>query len=186
MLLVHTSVLQRARTIFRTPSAICTGRGPSPFTNFSSRIPNLSGAERNPIAHRRVDGEPYLAGMQKNTVAPPVVARMRARARIILGCDTELYGSLLRLRRAEGARKNAVYIPLSACPGGDDSMLLLHHDRDNVYRLLHLGSVSVLNDVVNMSSTSAGVVVAMLRSRRIRSEGRYAGDHIPRQRQWGL
>ena len=46
-------------------------------------------------------------------------------------------------------RKNAVYIPLSACPGGRDSVLLLHHDRDSGYRLLPLGSASVLNDVVN-------------------------------------
>ena len=34
-------------------------------------------------------------------------------------------------------------------------MLILHHDRDNLYRLLPLGSASVLNDVVN----SAGVAL---------------------------
>ncbi len=34
-------------------------------------------------------------------------------------------------------------------------MLILHHRRDNLYRLLPLGSASVLNDVVN----SAGVAL---------------------------
>jgi hypothetical protein len=73
-------------------------------------------------------------------------------------------GRKQRLQFREGdiqvsQRKKAVYIPLSACPGGRDSMLVLHHDRDNVYRLLHVGSVSELNDVLDIPSTGAGAAL---------------------------
>jgi hypothetical protein len=55
--------------------------------------------------------------------------------------------------------KKGVYIPLSACPGGRDSMLLLYHERDDVYRLLHVGPVSVLNDRLNIPSTGEGIAL---------------------------
>jgi hypothetical protein len=54
---------------------------------------------------------------------------------------------------------NRVYVPLSACPGGSDSTLMLYHDRDDVYRLLHIGSVSALNDRLNIPSKGEGVAL---------------------------
>jgi hypothetical protein len=55
--------------------------------------------------------------------------------------------------------KKGVYVPLGACPGGRDATLLLYHDRDDVYRLLHPGSASLLNDRLDIPSTGEGIAL---------------------------
>ena len=54
--------------------------------------------------------------------------------------------------------KKGIHVPLAACPGGGDSVLLLYHDRNDVYRLLHLGSGS-LKDRLNIPGTGEGIAL---------------------------